>query len=97
MSGQFNPIPGNEDIVWRTFIETDRGQYLAAVIAEHGSTAGSAHLYVWSPDTALIHRAATRVPSSVLFGVDRTGDVEWDAEITKVLQNKDYRRIEGVE
>jgi hypothetical protein len=94
LSGQFRPVLGEPDLLWRTFVATDKGEYYAAVIAVHGSTTGAAHLYVWSPDHDLLHRAKTTVTSTALFAVDHRVEVEWDNEITKVLQHAEYRRIE---
>lgn len=97
MSGQFRPVAGNNDVVWRTFVQTDKGQYYAAVLAEHGSTRGESHLCIWSPNHDLLHRRSTSFHLNALTGADYEAEAAWDSEIAAVLQNKQARVIEGAE
>lgn len=93
MSGQFNPVAGQPDIIWRTVVE--HGKWLVAVEAVHGSTTGDGWLNIWDGTThAIIHRTRTKIKNSALFGVDQQGVREWEEETVKAITNPDYRRIE---
>jgi hypothetical protein len=97
MSGVFSPVPGDPDIIWKTYVHTDKGDYYASVISAREASSGAAYLYIWNPKMEPIHRSRTAVTASALFGIDRKIESEWDAEITKVLQHPEYRRFEDVQ
>lgn len=97
MTGLFNPVTGDEDIVWKGVVPVQGADYYAVVDKIHGSTTGGAWLTVFeSVEYKAIHRVRTSVTTAAtVFGHDSTSEQEWEAEIVKAAMNPEYRRIDA--
>lgn len=97
MTGQFNPVSGDEDLVWRSVVPVQGEDYYAVVDKIHGSTTGAAWLTVFEgTEYHVVHRVRTSVTTAAtVFGHDSTSESEWESEVIKAALNPTYRKIDA--
>lgn len=96
-AGQFNPVSGDEDLVWRAVIPVKGEDYYAVVDKIHGSTTGGGWLTVFEgTEYHVVHRVRTTVSTAAtVFGHDSTSADAWESEVVKAALNPEYRQIDS--